>query len=146
MNKIINKPYLFFFGLIPVFLILGFLKRNIPIDINISFIYYLINVDFWCYVSAIYFGLIGVNYLSLKLVKKKPKKVLTILHISLQTLCLIPYLYAVFKLDENGILQNDKFFYNVEPTYIFLVAFFLFIISVIIHLINFFSSLLLKRD
>ena len=99
MKKIIRKPHLFFFGLIPVFLIIGFINRNIPIDINISFIYYLINVDFWCYVSAVYFGLIGINYLSLNIIKKEPKKGLTITHLVLQILCLLPYLYAVLNLD-----------------------------------------------
>nr|WP_298993404.1 hypothetical protein [uncultured Polaribacter sp.] len=146
MKKIIRKPHLFFFGLIPIFLIIGFINRNIPIDINISFIYYLINVDFWCYVSAVYFGLIGINYLSLNIIKKEPKKGLTITHLVLQVLCLLPYLYAVLNLDENGNLPNSSFFNSVEFNYIFIGGFLLFITSIFVHLINFFSSLLLKRD
>ena len=125
---------------------LGFLNRNIPIDINISFIYYLINVDFWCYVSAVFFGLVGVNYLSLNLIKKNPKKGLTITHILLQILCLIPYLFAVFKLDENGTLKNTEFLNDIGFENYLIVGFILFILSIIIHLINFFISLLLKRD
>lgn len=146
MKKLIYKPHLFFFALIPIFIILGFLNRNIPIDINISFIYYLINVDFWCYVSAVFFGLVGVNYLSLNLIKKNPKKGLTITHILLQILCLIPYLFAVFKLDENGTLKNIEFLDDIGFENYLIVGFILFILSIIIHLINFFISLLLKRD
>jgi len=146
LKKIISKPHLFFFGLIPVFLIIGFIKRDIPIDINISYIYYLINVDFWCYVSAVYFGLIGINYLSLNLIKKHPKKGLTITHLILQILCLIPYLYVVLKLDENGYLSNNNFLNTLEINNVFVIAFLLFIISIVIHLINFFSSLLLKKE
>lgn len=146
MKKLIYKPHLFFFALIPIFIILGFLNRNIPIDINISFIYYLINVDFWCYVSAVFFGLVGVNYLSLNLIKKNPKKGLTITHILLQILCLIPYLFAVFKLDENGTLKNIEFLNDIGFENYLIVGFILFILSIIIHLINFFISLLLKRD
>ena len=109
MKKLIRKPHLFFFALIPFFLILGFWKRNIPIDLNIVYIYYLINVDFWCYISAVYFGLIGVNYLALNWANKHPKKILTLLHFIFQLLCLIPFIYAVFLLNENGELQTKTF-------------------------------------
>ncbi len=146
MKRVIHKPHLFFFGLIPVFLIFGFINRNIPIDVNIAFIYYLINVDFWCYVSAIYFGLIGINYLSLNLVKKYPKKGLTITHILLQILCILPYIYAVSKLDESGSLVQKSAANSANLSMLLIIGFLLFIISIVIHLINFFSTLLLKRD
>jgi hypothetical protein len=140
-----KKPHLFFFYGIPIFLILGFVKRNVPVDLSISYIYYLINVDFWCYVSAVYFGLIGLNYLALNWANKTPQKVLTVLHIILQIASLLPYLYAIFNLDENGTLQKQTFL-GIDLNSLFVVSFFLFLISIFIHLINFLASLFLKRD
>ncbi|WP_334058355.1 hypothetical protein [Polaribacter sp. P097] len=145
MKKFITKPHLFFFYLIPVFLILGFVKRNVPIDVSISYIYYLINVDFWCYVSAVYFGLIGLNYLALNWANKSPQNILTILHILLQIIALLPYLYAIFNLDETGNLQTETLL-GFDLNSLFLISFFLFLVSIFIHLINFLASLFLKRD
>ncbi|APZ46943.1 hypothetical protein BW723_11900 [Polaribacter reichenbachii] len=146
MKKIINKPYLYFFALIPLYITIGLIKRNVPIDINITYIYYLINVDFWCYVSAVYFSLIGINYVALDWAKKCPKKWLTISHIILQTLAIIPFIYAVLRLDENGLLKGNQFLgiLNLEAVLIF--SFFLFLLSIFVHLVNFFVSLLLKRE
>lgn len=146
MNFIIKKPHLFFFGLIPVFIIIGFLKRDIPIDINISYIHYLINVDFWFYITALYFGLIGINYLALNWVKKYPNIWLTIAHIFLQIISILPYLYAVFSLDETGSLNTKNIFQSETFDSILLFSFLIFLASVFIHLINFFTSLLLKTD
>ncbi len=146
MKKIINKPHLFFFSLIPVFIVLGIFKRNIPIDINISYIHYLINVDFWCYITALYFGLIGINYLALYLIKKRPNNWLTATHILLQVFCLIPYLTSVFNLDNTGNLNYMNIPFQNSLGSILLFSFFMFLASILVHLINFFSSLLLKTD
>lgn len=146
MKNIILKPHLFFFGLIPVFVIIGLLNINVPLNINISYIYYLINVDFWCYVSAVYCGLIGINYLSLNIIKKNPKKGLTATHIILQLLCIIPYILAVFQLDEYGNYPENSFLNSPIFSTILVIGFAVFILSIVIHLINFFTSLLLKKD
>lgn len=146
LKKIIQKPHLFFFGLIPIYIIIGFIKRNTPIDLNISYIYYLINVDFWCYVSAVYFALIGLNYFSLNWAQKYPKKWLTITHILLQIISSLPYLYCIFKLDQSGDLREGKFLWFINLESILFFSFILFLLSIFIHLINFFTSLFFKRD
>ncbi|WP_397446838.1 hypothetical protein [Polaribacter sp. R77954] len=146
MKKIIQKPHLFFFSLIPIFIILGIFKRNISIDINISYIYYLISVDFWCYITAVYFGLIGINYLALYWIKKKPNHWLTATHIILQIICIIPYLISVFHLDDTGNLMYTNIPFKDNLGSILLLSFFIFLASILIHLINFFGSLLLKSD
>jgi hypothetical protein len=146
LNRIIQKSHLFFFSLIPIFIALGIIKRNIPIDINISFIYYLINVDFWCYITAVYFGLIGINYLALYWIKKTPNNWLTAIHIILQIICLIPYLISVFNLDDSGNLAYSNIPFKDNLSSILLISFFIFLASILVHLINFFSSLLLKAD
>ena len=142
----IKKPHLFFFSLIPLFIILGIVKRNIPIDIRISYIHYLINIDFWCYITAVYFGLMGINYFSLQWVKKTLNKWLTLTHIVLQTICIIPYLIAIFNLDETGNLTYQNIPFQKQFGFVLLISFVLFLVSVLLHLINFFSALLLKKD
>lgn len=137
---------MFFFALIPIYILLGIIKRNTPIDISVSYIYYLINVDFWCYISAVYFALIGINYFSLNWAKKKPNKWLTIIHILLQIISSLPYLYTIFKLDTNGDLKEGKFLWFIDLESILVFSFSLFLLSVLIHLINFFTSLFLRRD
>lgn len=127
-------------------MLLGVFKRNIPIDISISYIHYLINVDFWCYITALYFGLMGINYLSLYWAKKQPNNWLTIAHITLQIVCIIPYLISVFNLDETGSLIYNNLPFQENLSNILLIAFFIFLMSILVHLINFFSSLLLKKD
>ena len=146
VKKIINKPHLFFFGLIPIFVILGIIKRNTPINLNISYIYYLINVDLWCYISAVFLALIGLNYLSLYWVKKPVNKWLTIMHIFLQIVCLLPYFYAILNLNDKGEFSSNGIIEIHNLKMILAIAFLLFLISLLIHLINFFSSLFLKRD
>ena len=129
-----------------IFVVLGFFKRNIPINISISYIHYLINVDFWCYITAIYFALIGINYLALYWIKKTPNNWLTSTHILLKIFCLTPYLAAIFSIDEAGNFTNSKIPFQENSNIILISSFFIFLVSVLVHLIIFFNSLLLKRD
>lgn len=146
MKKIIAKPHLFFFALVPIYILIGLIKKNTPIDLNITYIYYLINVDFWCYVSAVYFALIGLNYFSLNWAQKKPNKWLTILHIILQIISSLPFLWTIFKLDKNGNLLEGDFFALVKLESVLMISFILFLLSIFTHLINFFTSLFFKGD
>ena len=146
MKKIIKNPHLFFFGLIPIFIIIGLIKKDTPLNINISYIYYLVNVDYWCYISAVYCGLIGINYLALSIVKKYPQKWLTVIHIFMQLICVLPYFYSVYHLDEYGNLSNGTFLNASFFNSLLLAGFIIFLLSILVHLINFFTSLLLKRD
>lgn len=104
------------------------------------------NVDFWCYVSAVYFALIGLNYFSLNWAQKKPNKWLTILHIILQIISSLPFLWTIFKLDKNGNLLEGDFFALVKLESVLMISFILFLLSIFTHLINFFTSLFFKGD
>ncbi|QTE23498.1 hypothetical protein [Polaribacter cellanae] len=145
MKNIIAKPHLFFFGLTISFFILGFLNREITIDINIYATYYVTTIDFWFYISAVFFFLIGFNYFSLAWAEKTPKKWLTITHISLQTISL---LLLLTKQNWNWIgkenLQELPIFNN-NAQLIIAISISIFIFSVFIHLVNFFTSLFLKK-
>lgn len=132
LKKIIAKPHLFFFGLVPLFLILGLFKRESYINLKVNYLNFDLDISLLCYISSVFFLLIGVNYFSLYWIQKYPKKVLTISHIVLQSFSLIPFILIVFS-------------FNFNQTYLVLVlSFIIFLFSIIIHLINFFTSLFLK--
>jgi hypothetical protein len=88
----------------------------------------------------------GINYLSLYWVKKHPNNWLTSAHIILQIISLIPYLVSIFNLDEGGNLIATNLPFQENLNTILLISFFIFLASILVHLINFFSSLLLKGD
>ena len=143
MKKIIAKPYLFFFGLIPIVLILGFIKREESIDINVSYIYYVVGLNTLSYFFAVFFGLIGLNYFSLLWANKKPKKWLTIFHLLLQSIALLLF----FTKNNWNWLGKSELNYSFDySNFILILSLVIFIISTFIHLINFFVSLFLKRE
>ena len=146
VNKIITKPHIFFFGLVPIFIILAFLSKDKTLDINIYDIYFVItNYHFFLF-SAIFFAMLGINYFSLYWAEKTPKKWLTIGHISLQ---IISFLFLLTRNNWNWI--NSKSYseigiINDNSNLIIFIAFLIFLLSVFIHLINFFTSLFLKKQ
>ena len=145
MKNIISKPHLFFFGLIPIILIVGYIYKDESIDINISYAYYLISYKQLSYFFAVFFGLIGLNYFSLYWAKRPTKKGLTIVHMVLQCLSLLLFF------TKNNWNWLDQEVYpegiNISADYsnlVLIIAFFIFLISAFVHLINFFISLLIK--
>ncbi|QTD37827.1 hypothetical protein JL193_00500 [Polaribacter batillariae] len=146
MKNIIAKPHLFFFGLTVAFIILGFINRKTTIDINIYATYYVTTIDFWFYLSAIFFALMGLNYFSLFWAEKPPKKSLTIAHISLQIFSL---LLLLTKQNWSWIAKKQypeqlQALYN-NSQLIMAISIGIFIFSVFIHLVNFFTNLFLKK-
>ena len=81
MKNIINKPHLFFWGLIPLFLVLGLIKPDEVIDVNIHDTYFvLLNFHLVIFLSLLLF-LIGFGYWFVLKLDKCLLRVLTILHI-----------------------------------------------------------------
>lgn len=144
MKKLITKPHFLFFGLAFVFVLLGFYKRNISVDISIFDIFFVFQVAFWCHISAIFFCLIGLNYLCLIWAKKEPKIGLTILHLLLQIVSLIPFIYIIFSLKSEENLPSNSSFYFMNLDQAIVISFVIFVFSIFIHLISFFISLFLK--
>lgn len=133
LKNIITKPHLFFFGLVPIFLCIAFFKKENYLNLNIDYFNFDVSISLLSNTAAIFFLLIGINYFSISWAKKTPKKALTSIHIFLQILTLIPYTILL-------IAPNYALSY-----FIFILAFIIFLVSLLIHFINFFSSLLLKR-
>ena len=141
MVKILNKPHFFFFSLIPISLIIGLILNNQTLDFAyyggaISFNYFSIFS-----ISAVFFALIGLNYFSLILLKKQPKKWLTLFHIILQILSFVILTYYAFAIKNTETEPQKELL-----TLMFFIGFILFLISVLIHLLSFFISLLIKTE
>jgi len=64
MKRFIQKPHLFFFILIPIIILLGFLYKNETIDINVYTTYFVLGFSNLSYLFVVFFGLIGLNYFS----------------------------------------------------------------------------------
>ncbi|MDX6746176.1 hypothetical protein SHK09_05175 [Polaribacter sp. PL03] len=146
MTKIIAKPHLFFFGLTLSFIILGIINSTESIDFNIGDSYYVFTINFWFYLSAIYFTLIGFNYFSIIWAEKQPKKWLTIFHILLQLLSLF---LLITKHNWNWIgkqYPKELTLINDNSQVIIAISIVLFFLSIFIHLINFFVTLFLKKN
>jgi len=142
MKKIITKPQAFFLPLALLTLIVGLLNRDNYLLIS-SFYGSYMDVSVWSVsVSAsIFFILISVNYFSLTLTGKSPKKVLTILHILFQVIALIPLFY--FSITADLERTDDQI---VQMNSILLFAFFVFLFASLLHIINFILSLISKKD
>lgn len=138
MKKIISKPYLFFLGIIPILFIFGYLNKNQTIDIE----YFggLFSIDIWTIslFSCVFFLLISFNYVALIWTNKKPKKVLTFIHILIQT-----FSFGVFYYYKTMFLGVEKLPDSQLNLYLIL-SFLLFVIASMVHLINFFASLVSK--
>lgn len=146
VKKIIAKPQLFFFGLTFAFLILGFINRHEELPINVGDIYYVLSLDIWFYLSAVFYTLIGFNYVILVWSEKQPKKWLSILHMILQIGSLVllmtknnwSWLGKQYPIALNILNDNSE-------TVAF-IATLLFFTSIFVHLINFFTTLFLKKN
>ena len=141
MQNTVRKPQFFFVVLALITFIFGLLNKSgtIPIAMYNSSI----DVKVWSLslISAAFFILIAVNYSSLSITKKPHKKVLTFLHIIFQIISIVPVFYLM--------IQS-----NIPKTYdgittmnaILMIAFVLFLLATLIHLINFVLSLIAKKD
>ena len=141
MKKFIKKPQFFFIFLAILVLITGLIHKEGAIKLALYGTY--IDLKSWsvCLFSSFFFILIAVNYASLTITQRTPKKVLTILHIVLQIVALIPLLYYIYSSDASTSYDEVS-----RMNIILILAFTLFIIATIIHLINFAASLLAKKD
>lgn len=136
MKKFLKTPQAFFIFLSIITLIIGFIKKGNFIDLNYFMTFLKIDVWSLSVVSSVFYLLIGINYFSLILSGKKPRKILTIIHIVLQIVSIIPFFYIM--ITTNSSLSPESVTLN---NIILAVSFVVFILSLVIHLINFFASI-----
>lgn len=138
MKKIIQKPHLFFLGIIPLIFIFGLINKDQ--SLNLEYFGGVFSVSFWAITlfSCVFFLLISFNYLTLFWMGKKPKKILSLLHIAFQTLAFACFYF--YKVKFYGV-QNEQF---NQINVVLIISLLLFVLATMIHLINFFSSLISK--
>ena len=140
MKRLLKTPQAFFILLAILIMAVGIYKDGAQLDLNYFLAFLLVDVWSVALVSALFFVLISVNYASLSLTEKKAKKSLTIVHIVLQIIALIPLVYFMLTADEKASGESVAY-----SNIVLLISFFIFLVSVIVHLINFFYSLLKKE-
>ena len=144
MSKLITKPQLFFFGLVPIILLLELINNNEIIIINFGATYINIELKFLNYFFILLFIVIGLSYFFLSFKKKKAKKWLTLFHILLQT---IAFLLFFTKNQWNWI--GDKSLYagfnrTDNSNSVIIISILLFILAIFFYIFNFFLSLFSK--
>ena len=136
---------MFFFGLSIITFITAFIFGDKNLDISIYDTYFVFPYKSFCQFSAVFYLMIALNYFALNWIEKYPIKWLTITHLLLQILSL---LLLITKDSWNWIGNNSLANYipNNNANFLIFLSFFTFIISIFVHLVNFFTSLLLKRN
>lgn len=141
MIKKLKTPQAMFVLLAIFILVIGAYKKGTQLDLNyfLNFLY----IDVWsvAIVSSVFFILMSVNYASLSIVGKKPHKMMTIAHIGLQIIALLPLVY--FMMTAKKEAQPEKLAFSNT---VLLISFVVFVVSVILHLINFFFSMIKRNN
>lgn len=140
MGKYLKTPQVFFISLAVFISIIGFYKKGTNLDLNYFLAFLLVDVWSVAMVSAVFFLLISMNYASLSLVKRKPKKIFSRAHIILQVIALIPLVYLMLKATEKS--QPE---FVAASNIVLIASFIVFLLSVILHLIGFFMAILSKN-
>ena len=141
MKKVITKPQFIFLLLAIISLIIGFIYKNGEFIISIYSTYIIVKSWSITMFTSIFLVLIALNYTSLSFINKPHKRVLTIIHIALQITALIPLWYMIS-------ISNIKKSYEDEIIInaVLVISFGVFLFATLIHLINFFMSLISKKD
>jgi hypothetical protein len=137
LKTIIKKPHIFFFSLIPIFIIVGILKTDGVIDVTISNTFFAIKAHYWCYFSALFICLIGLNYFMLYWAKKQTVHILSLFHIMFQVAALIPFIFCIFFLNTKTVFTSNFIYNSIDFYAILSVSYILFIISICFHVLNF---------
>lgn len=145
MKTIIKKPHLFFFSIIPIFIIVGFVKTDDVIDVSIYNTFFAIKAHYWCYFSAAFLALIGLNYYLIYWLKKPLIQILSLFHILFQAAALILFIFCVLLMNSKRSFNSNFISYNIDFYNILSISFMLFLVSFFLHLLNFFISLVSKK-
>ncbi|GGH01922.1 hypothetical protein GCM10011416_20890 [Polaribacter pacificus] len=146
MKKLISQPHRFFFGLVPVCIVLAFVFFKDLIEFEYYGGFIEAPLKYIYFFSALFFTLIGFNYYSVHWANKPLIKGLTRAHILLQCTALILLIsrnhWTWLAGDETQNESTTAVFGS--PNFIFFMAFLIFLLATFIHLINFFISLFRK--
>lgn len=146
MKTIIKKPHIFFFSLIPLFLLIGFIKTGDAIDLTIYNTFFAIKIHHWCYFSALFVGLIGINYYMLYWSKKQLVQILSLFHIIFQVAAMLLFILCIFSINTRSSFMASLNASSIDYYSILSTSFLLFIASVFLHILNFVITIFKKAD
>jgi len=144
LQKIITKPQYFFFTLSVVAILSAFIVSDNGFSVNIFSVYLTIPFKNTTILASVFFLMISLNYYAITWANKKANTTLTFIHIILQVIAAVLIIYGGFEQVANNPNQNP-FQSSATITFTF-IGILVFILSIFIHLVNFFTSLLSKKD
>jgi predicted signal transduction protein with EAL and GGDEF domain len=141
MKKIIDRPQLLFIGFSLIVLISGYANNENSIPLDIGATYILLDVWSASIYSAIFFVLVAVNYAMITIAQKTAKPTLTAIHIVLQIISLIPFLYYFYTADE-----NRNYDASLWMNQILTISFLIFLVGTVLHFFNFIATIIKKKE
>ena len=143
MKKITQAPHFMFWILIPIILLIGLLKPDKTLDINIHDTYIIIALLHLAVLISIIFGILGLGYWVVIKLNKRLVNWLTIIHliITVISLCLI-ILIPFFLPESNQGITSLYFDAQVTITLSALVA----VCIQSLYLVNIITALIRKTN
>lgn len=83
MNKLMEKPHLFFLLAIPIIMLIGILSEDTVLDMNVHDTYYVMAYLHLAILISILFGIIGIGYWFMHKTDRKLSKWLNWIHVGL---------------------------------------------------------------
>ncbi|MCF2876216.1 MULTISPECIES: hypothetical protein [unclassified Tenacibaculum] len=151
MRKLLIRPHVFFWGVIPIILLAGMYRVNDSIegflDINVHDTYFVVDRLHLLGFMVFLFVLLGLGYWGAYVNKRKLINGITFLHILLTFISLISFLIILFFPTKNEIISNNAMFDSLEIANIVLTfSFLLFLIGQLFYPINILSALIRKKN
>jgi heme/copper-type cytochrome/quinol oxidase subunit 1 len=143
MKKITQAPHFMFWILIPIILLIGLLKPDKTLDINIHETYIIIALLHLAVLTSIIFGILGLGYWVVIKLNRRLVNWLTIIHliITVISLCLI-ILIPFFLPESNQGITSLYFDAQVTITLSALVA----VCIQSLYLVNIITALIRKTN
>ncbi|WP_291963249.1 hypothetical protein [Maribacter sp.] len=147
MTKITKTPHIVFWILIPIILLIGFLKPDKTLDINIHDTYFVIGLISLAVLISIIFGILGLGYWVVIKLNRRLVNWLTIIHLTITVIGFFSIILIFFSLPS---IEQDGFSYNFENFLeMQVIVFYIFSLVLYIqplYLINIIIALLSKTE
>lgn len=136
MKSLVRNPYLLFWMLIPVMLLIGVVDKQI-LSVSIHADYYVFSKSDFCFLISILFGIIGFTYWLMKICKRKLIKWLNWMHFGLTFFGLIIILVVSY------IFYYD---YHTSQDLIFILSILLIIFAQLFYALNIIIGVFRKEE
>ncbi len=147
MKKLFLKPYLIFWLLIPVLLIIGAVSEEKMLDFNIGYNYFVISRLHFSILLSLVMAILGLGYWLMHFAKRRLNGWLTGLHtgFTLGGMFLI-WLFSLFLRNSQPSTFLADYEYNEKWYAAMLVLGFLILVGQLLYVINLLIGLVRKRE